>query len=51
MSKLLHSMPMRYDSLTLFLKNFGNLRSIMIEEVIGYYKVHELRIQERYSRE
>ena len=49
--KLLRSMPLRYDSLTLSLEQFGDLDSMSLVEAIGSLKVHEMRLAERYSRE
>ena len=50
-AKLLRSMPMKYDSLTFSLEQFGNMRSLSVDEVIGSLRVHEQRLQERDSRE
>ena len=50
-AKLLRSMPVKYDSLTFSLEQFGNMRGLSVDEVIGSLRVHEQRLQERYSRE
>ena len=49
--KLLRSMPVKYDSLTFSLEQFGNMRGLSVDEVIGSLRVHEQRLQERDSRE
>ena len=51
MAKLLRSMPVKYDSLTFSLEQFGNMRGLSVDEVIGSLRVHEQRLQERDSRE
>ena len=51
MTKLLQSMPVKYDSLTFSLEQFGNMKSLSVDEVIGSLRVHEQRLQERDSRE
>ena len=50
-AKLLRSMPVKYDSLTFSLEQFGNMRGLSVDEVIGSLRVHEQRLQERDSRE
>ena len=50
-AKLLQSMPIKYDSLTFSLEKFENMRSLSVDEVIGSLRVHEQRLQERYSRQ
>ena len=49
--KLLRSIPVKYDSLTFSLEQFGNMRGLSVDEVIGSLRVHEQRLQERDSRE
>ena len=44
-------MPPRYNSLTLSLEQFGDLDVMILVEVIGSLKVHEMRLSERDSRE
>ena len=44
-------MPVKYDSLTFSLEEFGNMRGLSVDEVIGSLRVHEQRLQERDSRE
>ena len=51
MAKLLRSMLLKYDSLTFSLEQFGNMRGLSVDEVIGSLRVHEQRLQERESRE
>ena len=51
MVKLLQSMPVKYDSLTFSLEQFGNIRVLSVDEVIRSLRVHEQRLQERESRE
>ena len=50
-AKLLRSMPVKYDSLTFSLEQFGNMRGLSVDEVIGSLRVHRQRLQERDSRE
>ena len=50
-AKLLRSMPVKYDSLTFSLEQLGNMRSLSVDEVIRSLRVHEQRLQERYSSE
>ena len=50
-AKLLRSMPVKYDSLNFSLEQFGNMRGLSVDEVIGSLRVHEQRLQERDSRE
>ena len=49
--KLLHSMPVKYYSLTFSLEQFRNMRVLSFDEVIRSLRVHEQRLQERKSRE
>ena len=49
--KQLRSMPVKYDSLTFSLEQYGNMRGLSVDEVIGSLRVHEQRLQERDSRE
>ena len=49
--KLLRSMPLRYDPLTLSLEQFGDLDSMSLVEAIGSLKVHEMRLSERDLRD
>ncbi|XP_078429382.1 uncharacterized protein LOC144701449 [Wolffia australiana] len=49
--KLLRATLSRYDSLTLHLEQFGNFNTMTMEEVVGFLKVHEIRLNERESRE
>ena len=49
--KLLRSMMRRYDSLNLFLKQFGDLDMMSLVKAIGSFKVHEMRLSERDARE
>ena len=51
MAKLLRSMPVKYDFLTFSLEQFGNMRGLSVDEVIGSLRVHEKRLQERDLRE
>ena len=51
MAKLLRSMPVKYDSLTFSLEQFGNMKGLSVDEVIGSLRVHKQRLQERDSRE
>ena len=44
-------MAVKYDSLTFSLEQFGNMRGLSVDEVIGSLRVHEQRLQERDSRE
>ena len=48
--KLLRSMPVKYDSLTFSLEQFGNMRGLSVDEVIGSLRVHEQRLQETEIR-
>ena len=50
-AKLLRSMPVNYNSITFSLEQFGNMRGLSVDEVIGSLRVHEQRLQERDSRE
>ena len=50
-AKRLRSMPVKYDSQTFSLEQFGNMRGLSVDEVIGSLRVHEQRFQERDSRE
>ena len=50
-AKLLRSMPVKYDYLTFSLEQFGNMRGLSVDEMIGSLRVHEQRLQERDSRE
>ena len=49
--KLLQLMPLRYDSLTLSLEQFGDLDTMSLVEAIGSLKVNEMRLSERDVRE
>ena len=40
-AKLLRSMPVKYDSLTFSLEQFGNIRGLSVDEVIRSLRVHE----------
>ena len=40
-AKLLRSMLLKYDSLTFSLEQFGNMRGLSVDEVIGSLRVHE----------
>ena len=51
MAKLLQSMSVKYDSLTFSLEQFGNMRVLSVDEVIGSLRVNEQRLQERELRE
>ena len=44
-------MPLRYDSLTLSLEQFGDLNTMSLVEAIGSLEVHEMRLSERDTRE
>ena len=44
-------MPVKYDYLTFSLEQFGIMRVLSVDEVIGSLRVHEHRLQERESRE
>ena len=44
-------MPLRYDSLTLSLEQFGDLDTMTLLEAIGSLKVHVMRFSERDARE
>ena len=48
--KLLRSMPLRYDSLTLSLEQFGDLDTMSLVEAIGSLKVHEMQLSKRDAR-
>ena len=50
-AKLLWSMPVKYDSLNFFLEQFGKMRVLSVDEVIGSPRKHEERLQQRESRE
>ena len=50
-AKLLRSMPIKYDSLTVSLKHFRNMRVLSVDEVVKSLRVREYRLQERESRE
>ncbi|XP_078427941.1 uncharacterized protein LOC144700313 [Wolffia australiana] len=49
--KLFRSMPLRYDSLTLTLEQFGDMDTMSLVEAIGSLKIHEMRLAERDARE
>ena len=44
-------MPLRYDSLTLSLEQFGDLDTMSLVEAIRSLKVHEMRLSEKDARE
>ena len=48
--KLLWSMPLRYDSMTLSLEQFGDQKAMSMVGAIGSLKVHEMRLSERDAR-
>ena len=49
-SKLLMSLPKEYDSFILCVEQFGHLKTMKVEEVLGHFKVHAIQLQERSSR-
>ena len=50
-SRLLRSVPKDSDSLILLLEQTSDLKTMRLEEAFGQLKVHELRLQERNSRD
>ena len=50
-SRLLRSVPKDFDSLILLLEQTSDLKTMRLEEAFGQLKVHELRLQERNSRD
>ena len=50
-SRLLTSFPKYFYSLILLLKQTSDLKTMRLEEAFGKLKVHELRFQERNSRD
>ena len=50
-SPLLRSFPKKFDALILLLEQTRNLKSMRLEKAFGKLKVHELRLQERNSRD
>ena len=50
-SRLLRSVPKDFDSLILLLEQKSDFKTIRLEEAFGQLKVHELRLQERNSRD
>ena len=49
--RLLRSVPKDFDSLILLLEKTSDLKTMRLEEAFGQLKVHELRLQERNSRD
>ena len=49
--RLLRSVPKDFDSLILLLEQTSDLKTMRLEEAFGQLKVHELRLQERNSRD
>ena len=49
-SRLLRSVPKEFDALILLLEQTSDLKNMRLEEAFGQLKVHELRLQERNSR-
>ena len=50
-SRLLRSVPKEFDVVILLLEQTSDLKTTRLEEVFGQLKVHELRLQERNSRD
>ena len=49
--QFLRVMPAKFDGLTLFLEQYGDLDKVSLDETIGSLTVHELRLKERESCE
>ena len=49
-SRLLRSVPKDFDAL-LLLEQTSDLKTMRLEEVVGKLKVHELRLQDRNSKD
>ena len=49
--KLLTLIPKEFDSLILLLQQTIDLKTMRLKEAFGQLKVHELRLQERNSRD
>ena len=50
-SRLLRSVPKYFDALIILLEQTSDLKTMRLEEAFGQIKEHELRIQERNSRD
>ena len=50
-SRLLRSVRKEFDALILLLEQTSDLKSMRLEEAFGQLKLHELRLQERNSRD
>ena len=49
--QFLRATPSKFDALTLSLEQYTDLDKVSLDEIIGYFTVHELRLKERESRE
>ena len=49
--RFLRAKPSKFDALTLSLEQYGDLDKVSLDEIIGSLTVHEMRLQERESRE
>ena len=50
-SRLFRSVPKDFEYLILLLEQIRDLKTMRLEEAFGQLKVHELRLQERNSRD
>ena len=50
-NEFLQSMPLRYDSLTLSLEQFGDLDGMQLVDALGSLNVNKRRLSERNVRE
>ena len=49
--RFLRATPSKFDALTLSLEQYADLDKVILDEIIGSFTVHELRLKERKSRE
>ena len=49
--RFLRATPSKFDALTLSLEKYADLDKVNLDEIIGSFTVHELRLKERESRE
>ena len=49
--RFLWATPSKFDALTLSLKQYADLDKVSLDEIIGSFTVHELRLKEKESRE
>ena len=49
--RFLRAIPSKFDALTISLEQYADLDKVSLDEIIGSFTIHELRLKERESRE